>query len=188
MSWFVCWTNIKKIELVTILRLLILLLIKHSIRVRVGHIPGKENNLCDLLSRTQDILDAVKRYGILPTSTPIAPHLLPENFPLIWGKALGPRSMQPSTKLQYLRQLNYFVDFCHTVIEQTNLSLIASNHVTQLPERQLSYKSIRTYLFAASCIFRLREWNDPTSGYIVTKTLGQGVQKLSRAKVLDLSP
>ena len=74
-----------------ILRPLILVLLKHNIRFRAEHIPGKENNLCDLLSHTQDTQDAPKWYGMLPTSTLIAPHLLPENFPLIWGKFLSPQ-------------------------------------------------------------------------------------------------
>ena len=106
---------------------------------------------------------------------------LPENFPLTWGKFSSP---------QCNRQLNFkifdngifLVDFCHTVIGQHNLSLITSNHVAlfvaPLSERQLSHITIHTYLSAVSYIFRLREWNDPTSGFTVTKTL-QGVQKLS---------
>ena len=146
----------KKPELMAILHPLILVLLKHNIRFRAEHIPGKENNLCDLLSRTQDIQDALKRYGMLPTSTLIAPHLLPENFPLIWGKILE-SSMQPSTQLQYLRQWNIFVDFCHTVIGQYNLSLIRSNHVAlfvaHLSERQLSYKTIHTYLSLQSRMY-----------------------------------
>ena len=100
-------------------------------------------------------------------------------------------SMQPSTQLQYLRQWNIFVDFCHTVIGQHNLSLITSNHVAlfvaHLSERQLSYKTIRTYLSAVSYVFRLREWNDPTSGFLVTKTL-QGVQKLSPGESIRSLP
>ena len=99
--------------------------------------------------------------------------------------------MQPSTQLQYLRQWNIFVDFCHNVIGQHNLSLITSNHVAlfvaHLSERQLSYKTIRTYLSAVSYVFRLREWNDPTSGFLVTKSL-QGMQKLSPGESIRSLP
>ena len=161
-----------------ILHPLILVLLKHNIKFRAERIPGK-NKLCDLLSHTQDTQDAVKRYG--STSTPYCTTFLPENFPLIWGKFSSP---------QCNRQINFkifdngifLVDFCHTVIGQHNLSLITSNHVAlfvaPLSERQLSHITIHTYLSAVSYIFRLREWNDPTSGFTVTKTL-QGVQKLS---------
>ena len=72
----------KYTEIMTILRPLILCLLKHNIRFRAEHIPGVQNKLSDAISRFQVTPALLKHYGMQSTSTPIPAHLQPSSFNL----------------------------------------------------------------------------------------------------------
>ena len=67
-----------------ILRPQVLTLMKHNINLRARHIPGKNNILCDKISRFQVSNTLLHQYGMRPAPTAIPPHLLPENFTMKW--------------------------------------------------------------------------------------------------------
>ena len=64
----------------SILRPLVLLLLKHNITLKAVHIPGKNNTLCDLISRQQVRPEILQQYGMKSHPTPLPLHLLPQNF------------------------------------------------------------------------------------------------------------
>ena len=67
-------------QLMSILRPLVLLLLKHNITLKAVHIPGKNNTLCDLISRQQVRPEILQQYGMKSHPTPLPLHLLPQNF------------------------------------------------------------------------------------------------------------
>jgi hypothetical protein len=69
--------------IMSIVRPLVLLLLQHNITFQAVHIPGKQNILCDAISRLQVNLPAIlQQYGMRSLQIPIPTHLLPENFKL----------------------------------------------------------------------------------------------------------
>ena len=71
----------KNAQLMSIMRPLVLLLLKHNIILNARHLPGIQNNLCDAISRLQVNLPALlTRYGMQTQATPIPLHLRPDNF------------------------------------------------------------------------------------------------------------
>ncbi len=75
----------KNKHVMSIVRPLVLVLLKFNIRISGRHIPGRSNQPCDLLSRTslpQIPQSLLKSYGLEPFPVPIPHHLLPSNFRL----------------------------------------------------------------------------------------------------------
>ncbi len=75
----------KNKHVMSIVRPLVLVLLKFNIRLSGRHIPGKTNQPCDLLSRTslsQIPQSVLQDYGLEPCPVPIPQHLLPSTFKL----------------------------------------------------------------------------------------------------------
>ena len=68
-----------------LIRPLILTLLSNNITLRSVHIPGKENILCDAISRLQVTPQLLQQYGVHSTPTQLPQHLLPTNFKLNWN-------------------------------------------------------------------------------------------------------
>jgi len=66
--------------IMSIIRSLILCLIVNNIYLRAKHIPGKNNTLCDMISRYQITPEILANYGMSPVPTIIPPHLLPPDY------------------------------------------------------------------------------------------------------------
>lgn len=65
-----------------ILRKLVLTFLKHNIKFRATHIPGKNNILCDKLSRLQVSRELLEAFGMDTFQTPVPNYLRPQNFNL----------------------------------------------------------------------------------------------------------
>ena len=70
----------KSVSVMTLLRPLVLSLLKNNILVKAIHIPGVENSLCDLLSRQRAGPEVLRLYGMDDHPTPLLPAILPENW------------------------------------------------------------------------------------------------------------
>ena len=70
----------KKKHMMSIVRPLVLLLLKHNIFLRSKHVAGVDNVLCDKISRFQVTEELLKQYGMKVDQEPIPAHLKPENF------------------------------------------------------------------------------------------------------------
>ena len=68
--------------IMSLVRPVVLQLLRYNIRFRACHIPGVNNTLCDVLSRSQDPKDTLHRYGMQPQPTGVPPHLLSGTFKL----------------------------------------------------------------------------------------------------------
>lgn len=66
--------------IMTIIRPLVLDLIKHNINLKAKHIPGIYNILPDHISRFKVTTSLLRWYGMQETATPVPEHLLPQNF------------------------------------------------------------------------------------------------------------
>ncbi len=66
--------------IMSIVRSLVLLLVKFNINLMSNHIPGKNNILCDKLSRFQNAKELLERANMVESATEIPLNLLPENF------------------------------------------------------------------------------------------------------------
>jgi len=69
--------------IMSLLRPLVLSLLKYNIVFRAIHIPGKKNNLCDKLSRLQVTDPLLRLYSMDSLPTAIPQHLRPHNFKLM---------------------------------------------------------------------------------------------------------
>ena len=70
----------KDTKMLGLLRAMVLICLRNNIFFRARHIPGVKNVLADSLSRLQvDKFHTLSR-GMDPTPTPLAAHLLPENW------------------------------------------------------------------------------------------------------------
>ena len=76
----------------TILRPLILLLLKHNVTFFAKHIPGLSNVLCDRLSRFQVTSELLHQQGMRPLPTPVPQRLRPQNFKLNLTTSSSPLS------------------------------------------------------------------------------------------------
>lgn len=72
----------KDSSLMSIVRQLVLLLVKHNIHLTSKHIPGLMNILPDRISRFQVTPHLLSQYGMEPVATPIPVQVLPGNFKL----------------------------------------------------------------------------------------------------------
>ena len=63
-----------------IVRPIMLVLLVNNINLTARHIPGKNNILCDVLSRFQVTGKLLKESNMQPHPLQIPTHLLPENF------------------------------------------------------------------------------------------------------------
>ena len=68
------------------LRHLVLKLIEYNIDIRAKHIPGKNNILCDKISRFQADAQLLKEHNMEREKTQIPTRLLPENWKFHHGK------------------------------------------------------------------------------------------------------
>jgi hypothetical protein len=68
--------------IMNIIRPLVLVLMNNNIMLRSKHIPGKNNILCDAISRFKQTPTILQSYGMDPAPTPIPPQLLSANFAL----------------------------------------------------------------------------------------------------------
>jgi hypothetical protein len=68
--------------IMSIVRPLVLLLIKHNVMLRSQHVPGLQNNLCDLISRFQAGPEVLKKYGMNPQQDCIPLEYRSQNFKL----------------------------------------------------------------------------------------------------------
>ena len=68
--------------IMSILRPLVLLLIKHNIHLRAKHVPGVENTLCDRISRFQVDAELLERFNMNPHPEVLPLPLRPENYML----------------------------------------------------------------------------------------------------------
>ena len=73
-------TTSKDKDIMSIVRQLVLELLKHNIFLRAQHIPGVNNVLNDLISRYQVDTQVMQQFGMKPFKTAVPTHLLPENF------------------------------------------------------------------------------------------------------------
>jgi len=69
-------------EIMSLLRPMILLMLKNKISFRAVHIPGIQNNLCDALSRSQVTPTHLKELGMKYFPTDIPQSLRPQNLRL----------------------------------------------------------------------------------------------------------
>ena len=69
-------------KIMSLIRPLVLELLKHNIRFTSQHIPSVRNTICDDISRTQDITAIPARFGLAPSPTPIPAALLPTHLKL----------------------------------------------------------------------------------------------------------
>ena len=67
-------------SLMAIVRPLVLVLIKYNIHLMCKHVPGKENIICDQLSRFQNVTKLLKEAGMYPSESEIPLYLRPEHF------------------------------------------------------------------------------------------------------------
>ena len=67
-------------SVMSLLRPLVLTLMRARIKFRAAHIPGLSNTLCDKLSRQQATPSLLSAYGMDPLPTPLPRHLLPLNL------------------------------------------------------------------------------------------------------------
>lgn len=72
----------KNPTIMSILRPLILVLMHNNIVFKAKHVPGKENTICDTLSRSQVDVEFLKRHGLDRLPVTIPKHLLPHNLKL----------------------------------------------------------------------------------------------------------
>ena len=68
--------------IVQMLRDLVFLLLKHNIDLRSVHVPGKNNILCDSISRLQVTVELLDAHGMEHEATPLPAHLQPSNYEL----------------------------------------------------------------------------------------------------------
>ena len=72
----------KHAAIIILLRKLLLLLLKNNIDLRAVHVAGKNNVLCDAISRSQVNKKLLDEYGMLEKPEKIPAHLHPELFEL----------------------------------------------------------------------------------------------------------
>jgi hypothetical protein len=63
-----------------LVRPLVLLLLQFNIQLHSKHIPGKNNILCDAISRQRATKDLLQQYGMHAKPTPLPSSLQPQNF------------------------------------------------------------------------------------------------------------
>lgn len=64
----------------TIIRSLVLILVKYNIYLRAKHLPGIDNKLCDAISRFQTTPVMMESFNMEPIPTDLPDNLRPENF------------------------------------------------------------------------------------------------------------
>ena len=69
-------------KIMTILRKITLLLLKHNITLHAVHLPGKANKLCDALSRQEATGEMLRRHHMDVLPTPVPSSLRPHNWVL----------------------------------------------------------------------------------------------------------
>lgn len=92
----------------------------------------------------------------------------------------------------YQRNWQTFLDFCYTTLKLSSPLPAEPAHVclflTQLTQKGLAYRTITTYTSAISFVHKMGQHRDPTSTFVVHKTL-QGIQnQASRTTGRQLSP
>ena len=70
----------KDTSLMDLVRDIVLVLMKHNIHLVSRHIPGRQNTLCDKISRLQNVTGHLKKASMNLHPTPIPHNLLPENY------------------------------------------------------------------------------------------------------------
>ena len=70
----------KSPKIMSLLRPLVLELLKNNINFKAMHIPGLQNTLCDALSRQQVSRSLLRQYGMVDDPTPVPWNLLPHNW------------------------------------------------------------------------------------------------------------
>ena len=70
----------KDSHIMSIIRKLIICLVKYNVHIIASYIPGTQNTICDKLSRFQATQQDLRHSGLTGEQMPIPTNLLPENF------------------------------------------------------------------------------------------------------------
>ncbi len=155
----------------SLVRPIILQLLKFNIRFNATHIPGTTNSLSNAISRFQITPDVIMRWMQ-------SPHPLSHQDTSRITRKLAAisqdllhHSIQPTTPKIYLYDINTFINFILTPPPLPTTLYTLALFLDHLQSFNLSYKTIHTYTPALSFYHKIHSWPDLSTSFIISKLL-----------------